>query len=52
MNVLSTDKFTEKCVTDLVKLGFGRDKVIAELRYFNGDKTQATAALFAKSLKF
>lgn len=52
MNVLSTDKFTEKCVTDLVKLGFGRDKVISELRYFNGDKTQATAALFAKSLKF
>lgn len=52
INVISTDKFTEKCVSDLVKLGFGRDKVIAELRYFNGDKNQATASLFAKSLKF
>jgi hypothetical protein len=27
-------------------------QVIAELRRFKGDKTQATAALFAKALKF
>lgn len=27
-------------------------QVIEELRRFNGDVTQATAALFAKSLKF
>jgi len=27
-------------------------QVIAELRRFRGDKTQATAALFAKALKF
>lgn len=27
-------------------------QVISELRNFNGNKTQATAALFAKSLKF
>ncbi|PSN32172.1 Protein DDI1 2 [Blattella germanica] len=32
--------------------GFTREQVIAELRRFNGDKTQATAALFAKALKF
>jgi len=27
-------------------------QVIEELRKFNGDVTQATAALFAKSIKF
>lgn len=27
-------------------------QAIVELRRFNGDKTQATVALFAKSLKF
>lgn len=52
LNVLPTDNFTEKDVTDLLKLGFNREQVISELRYFRGDKTQSTAALFAKSLKF
>lgn len=46
------EKFTEADVNDLVKLGFKRDDVIAELRKQNGNKTQATAALIAKSLKF
>lgn len=46
------EKFTEADVNDIVKLGFKRDDVIAELRNQNGNKTQATAALIAKSLKF
>ncbi|XP_055913063.1 protein DDI1 homolog 2 [Eupeodes corollae] len=46
------EKFTEADVNDLVKLGFKRDDVVAELRKQNGNKTQATAALIAKSLKF
>lgn len=50
--ILSNDKFTESDVKELVALGFTRDQAIYELRRFNGDKTQATAALFAKSLKF
>lgn len=47
-----SDKFTEADVNDIIKLGFSREQAIAELRNFNGNKTQATAALFAKSLKF
>jgi hypothetical protein len=35
-----------------MQYGFARDKCIEELRSKNGDMTQATAALFAKSLKF
>lgn len=50
--VLPTDKFSEADVQELVKLGFSREQVIVELRSFNGNKTQATAALFAKSIKF
>ncbi|XP_044268057.1 protein DDI1 homolog 2 [Tribolium madens] len=50
--VLPTDKFSESDVKELTGLGFSREQVISELRAFNGDKTQATAALFAKSLKF
>ncbi|EFA03614.1 protein DDI1 homolog 2 isoform X2 [Tribolium castaneum] len=50
--LLPTDKFTESDVKELTGLGFSREQVISELRAFNGDKTQATAALFAKSLKF
>lgn len=46
------DKFGENDISDLVKLGYKRDDVIAELRKHNGNKTQATAALIAKSLKF
>lgn len=50
--ILPTDRFTEGHVSELVALGFTREQVFFELRRFNGDKTQATAALFAKSLKF
>ncbi|KAI4465501.1 aspartyl protease ddi-related [Holotrichia oblita] len=52
LQISPSDKFTESDVNELVALGFARDKVYYELRQFNGDKTQATAALFAKSLKF
>ncbi|XP_011213863.2 protein DDI1 homolog 2 [Bactrocera dorsalis] len=51
-DVSSTDSFTESDVTDLVKLGYNRTDVIAELRRHSGNKTQATAALIAKSLRF
>jgi DNA damage-inducible protein 1 len=50
--ILPTDKFTEKEVEELMKNGFQRTEVIDELRKFQGNKTQALAALFAKSLKF
>ncbi|XP_076684568.1 DNA damage inducible 1 homolog rngo isoform X2 [Andrena cerasifolii] len=46
------DPFTEATVNEIESLGFTRTQVIAELRRFNGDKAQATASLFAKSLKF
>lgn len=52
LQILPSDKFTESDVNELIALGFTRDKVFYELRQFKGDKTQATAALFAKSLKF
>ncbi|XP_067637895.1 protein DDI1 homolog 2 [Eurosta solidaginis] len=51
-NVSSNDSFTENDVSDLVRLGYNRDDVIAELRRHNGNKTQATTALIAKSLRF
>lgn len=50
--ILSNDKFTEADVAELVALKFTREQVMFELRRFNGDKSQAIAALFAKSLKF
>lgn len=50
--VLPHDPFTEATVVEIVSLGFTRAQVLAELRRLNGDKAQATAALFAKSLKF
>lgn len=50
--VLPHDPFTEATVIEIVSLGFTRAQVLAELRRLNGDKAQATAALFAKSLKF
>ena len=46
------DKFTEADVTALMKYGFPRDKCVEELRAHGGDMKTATAALFAKSLKF
>ncbi|XP_026328083.1 protein DDI1 homolog 2 isoform X2 [Hyposmocoma kahamanoa] len=50
--ILPTDAFGESEVEEIVALGFTREQAIVELRRFNGDKTQATVALFAKSLKF
>ncbi|RZF42195.1 hypothetical protein LSTR_LSTR004344 [Laodelphax striatellus] len=50
--ILPSDTFTESEVKELISLGFTREQVISELRRFNGDKKQATAALFAKSLRF
>lgn len=50
--ILPTDQFTESDVAEIVKNGFPRERAIAELRTANGNKTQALAALFAKSLKF
>ena len=50
--VLPTDKFTENDVADLMKNGFQRAQCIEELRKFGGDKKNALASLFAKSLKF
>lgn len=51
-DLLSNDSFTESDVTDLINLGYNRTDVIAELRRHSGNKTQATAALIAKSLRF
>jgi len=52
ITILPTDKFTESDVAELMKNGFKRPNVIEELRNFKGNKTQALAALFAKSLVF
>lgn len=41
----------ESVVLELVNMGFKREDVVNELRKFKGDKNQAMAALFAKSLK-
>lgn len=51
-DILPSDKFTEADVSDLMKNGFKRNNVIEELRKNNGNKTQALAALFAKSIIF
>ncbi|XP_018569265.1 protein DDI1 homolog 2 [Anoplophora glabripennis] len=51
-SLLPSDKFSEADIKEITAMGFSREQVIFELRRFNGDKTQATAALFAKSLKF
>lgn len=48
----AADKFSEADVQNLVSMGFSRQQVVDELRMFNGDVTQATAALFAKSFQF
>ena len=50
-DILSTDKFSEADIQTLMAYGFARDKCIEELRECNGDVTQATASLFAKSIK-
>ena len=45
------DNFSESDVQEIVSLGFSRPQALEELRRQNGNKTQAMAALFAKSLK-
>ncbi|XP_043276839.1 protein DDI1 homolog 2 isoform X2 [Venturia canescens] len=50
--ITNNDPFTEATVKEIVNLGFPRETVIAELRRCNGDSIQATAALYAKSLKY
>ena len=50
--ILPTDNFSEQNVTTLMEYGFPRDKCIEELRAKDGDERAATAALFARSLKF
>lgn len=50
--IMPNDNFGEVEVEEIMSLGFTREQAIVELRRFNGDKTQATMALFAKSLKF
>jgi len=45
------DNFSESDIKEIVQLGFPRDQAISELRRQNGNKTQAIAALFAKSFK-
>jgi len=46
------DRFSEVDVQKITELGFSREQAVDELTKYNGDITQAMAALFAKSLKF
>lgn len=48
----SPKNFSDADVAELMKHGFDRQSVVDELHKFKGNKTQALAALFAKSLKF
>lgn len=48
----AAESYSETDIAELMKNGFNRQAVIEELRKFNGNKTQALASLFAKSLKF
>ncbi|XP_068239917.1 protein DDI1 homolog 2 isoform X2 [Palaemon carinicauda] len=50
-SVTARDNFTESDVQEVIQLGFTRVQAIEELRRQNGNKTQAMAALLAKSLK-
>lgn len=50
--VQASDNFSEETVSDIVSMGFPRERAIAELRSAKGNKTQAVAALFAKSLRY
>ena len=43
-------KYLETDIKELMGLGYSRQQVIEELDKFKGDKNQAMAALFAKSL--
>lgn len=52
MMIQESHNFSDADVVELIKHGFDRKSVIEELLKFKGNKTQALAALFAKSLKF
>lgn len=45
------DNFSDSDIQEIIQIGFTRTEAIDELRRQNGNKTQAIAALFAKSLK-
>ncbi|XP_045624597.1 protein DDI1 homolog 2 isoform X5 [Procambarus clarkii] len=45
------DHFSESDVQEIIQIGFTRIQAVEELRRQNGNKTQAIAALFAKSFK-
>lgn len=45
------DNFSDSDIKEIMQIGFSRTEAIDELRRQNGNKTQAIAALFAKSLK-
>ncbi|CAL8149309.1 unnamed protein product [Orchesella dallaii] len=47
-----THNFSEATVQKIMKMGFSREQVLKELANFNGDETQAIAALLVKSLQF
>ncbi|KAK7074376.1 cyanamide hydratase [Halocaridina rubra] len=50
-SITDRDSFTESDVQEIIQIGFKRPQAIEELRRQNGNKTQAIAALFAKSFK-
>ncbi|XP_047471857.1 protein DDI1 homolog 2-like isoform X6 [Penaeus chinensis] len=45
------DNFSESDIQEIMQIGFTRVQAVEELRRQNGNKTQAIAALFAKSFK-
>lgn len=49
-NISTGSRHSESDINELVAMGFKREQVINELDAFNGDKNQAMAALFAKSI--
>ncbi|KAH9414410.1 cyanamide hydratase [Dermatophagoides pteronyssinus] len=49
-NSSTGSRHSEADIQELVSMGFKREQVIIELDAFNGDKNQAIAALFAKSI--
>ncbi|XP_046920113.2 DNA damage inducible 1 homolog rngo isoform X1 [Dermatophagoides farinae] len=49
-NSSTGSRHSEADIQELVSMGFKREQVIIELDTFNGDKNQAIAALFAKSI--
>ena len=52
MMIQDSHNLSDTDVAELMKHGFDRQSVVEELLKFKGNKTQALASLFAKSLKF